>query len=59
MYESNWIALNRRLPQGIVLGPLLFNIYVNYMKDDTDVNSNIVQYADDTFIFAVQKQFLN
>ena len=59
MYESNRIALNRGVPQGIVLGPLLFSIYVNYMKDDTVVNSNITQYVDDTFIFAVQKQFRN
>ena len=54
-YESNWIALNRGVPQGTVLSPLLFNIYVNDMKDDTDVNSNIIQYADDTFIFCSRK----
>ena len=43
------------MPQGAVLGPLLFNIYVNDMKDDTDVNSSIIQYADDTFIFCSGK----
>ena len=41
-YESNWTALNRLVPQGTVLGPLLFNIHVNVMKDDTDGNSNII-----------------
>ena len=29
------------------------------MKDDTDVNSNIIQYDNDTFIFCREKQFLN
>ena len=47
-FESNLIALNCGVPQGTVLGPLLFNIYVSGMEDETDVNSNIIQYADDT-----------
>ena len=54
-YESNWITLNRGVPQGNVLGSLPFNIYVNDMKYDTDVNSNIIEYADNTFIFCSGK----
>ena len=50
-YESKWIALNRGVPQDNVLGPLFFTIYVYDMKDDADVNSKIIQYADDTLIF--------
>ena len=56
-YESNWIALNCRVPQSTVLGPLLFNIYVKDMKDVTDVNSNLIQYSDDTFIFCSGRTF--
>ena len=46
------MALKSGVPQGTVLGTLVFNIYVNDMKDDTDVNSNIIQYDDDTFFFS-------
>ena len=53
-YESNWIALNRGVPQGTVLGRLLFNIHVK-MIYDLDVNSKTIQYADDTFIFCSGK----
>ena len=37
-----------------ILGPLLFNNYVNRMKVDNQITENceVIQYADDTKIFS-------
>lgn len=45
--EPNIIKMG--VPQGTVLGPILFNIYLNAMSSLT-VNGKIVSYADDTVI---------
>ena len=37
------------VPQGSILGPVLFNLYVNDLQDC--FSSNAIQYADDTTIY--------
>ena len=46
---SSWKELTRGVPQGSVLGPLLFNIYMNELLLLIQ-KSDICKYADDTTI---------
>ena len=47
--KSQWIPVKSGIPQGSVLGPLLFLIYINDLRDN--VNSTAYMYADDTKIY--------
>ena len=49
--EWDWINLKRGVPQGTILGPLLFNIYVNGLAKIVEKHCTVVQYADNTFLF--------
>ena len=48
--QSQWSCVTSGVPQGSVLGPLLFLIYVNDMDDG--LSCNISKFADDTKIYS-------
>ena len=48
--ESEWEQMMSGVPQGSVLGPLLFLIYINDLTDN--ISSSIKLFADDSFIFS-------
>ena len=52
---SEWKHLLIGIPQGFVLGPLLFNIYLCDLFLFTS-ESNVVNYADDTTLYACEKK---
>ena len=46
---SKWVNITSGVPQGSVLGPILFIIFVNDMPDV--VNSMLLMFADDTKLY--------
>ena len=45
--KNKWLEVQRGVPQGSILGPLLFIVYVNNLPQVIQ-NSAVTQYADDT-----------
>ena len=48
--ESHWAIVESGVPQGSVLGPLLFLIYINDLEKG--IKSKINFFADDTYLFS-------
>ena len=47
---SDELMPHRGVPQGIILGPLLFNLYLNDMATKVENETELMQYADETVI---------
>ena len=48
--HSTWVNIEAGVPQGSVLRPLFFLIYINDLSDN--LNSNPKLFADDTSLFS-------
>ena len=55
---SRWTELLQGVPQGSVLGPLLFNIYLNDLFFLVDY-TKVCNFADDTTYFASDKDIVS
>ena len=49
--SSNWSSVEAGVPQGSILGPLLFLLYINYIVEN--INSSIRLFADDTTLHII------
>ena len=52
-FHSDYASIESGVPQGSVLGPLLFLVYINDLE--LDIKSNVKFFADDTMLFTVIK----
>ena len=57
--ESEWLTIKAGVPQGSILGPLFFFLYI-YINDLSDnLESNVKLFVDDTSMFSVVRVPIN
>ena len=50
----NGLLLKRGMPQGSIIGPLLFLIYINGLSEDLLTNAKL--FADDAYLFSIASE---
>lgn len=53
-YYSDSQLIEQGVPQGYILGPLLFNLYINHLFDE-NLNGTLQLYADDALVLYKSK----
>ena len=68
---TDWFQIRKEVHQGCILSPCLFNLYAEYIMEDTRLdeaqagikisgeNINNLRYADDTILMAESREELN
>ena len=55
--RSEWLTIKADVPQGPILGPLIFLIYIKGISDNLE--SNVKLFADGTSMFSVVRDPIN
>ena len=54
--SSNWVDVKAAVPQGSIMGPLLFLIYINDLPEGLITNAKL--FVDDTSLFSLVRDFV-
>ena len=51
-YQATFMSVNKGVPQGSILGPFLFTIFINKLGENVR-NNTIRLYADDAILYTI------